>query len=142
MNLGIFFFFFKQKTAYEIMKAIFQMQQNRTDLPKVFDPPKIDEESVGKILKSVVLSNPNAPKLAADFSIKYPGKQGGRTDAEMTLMVPKSQLKISDVGGTKLYSIDVTGEVLKEGQLFENYRYRFDYPAEIKDEKLPIVIDR
>ncbi|HEY4642539.1 MAG TPA: VWA domain-containing protein [Thermoanaerobaculia bacterium] len=130
------------KDGDEIMKAIFQMQQNRTDLPKVFDPPKIDEESVGKILKSVVLSNPNAPKLAADFSIKYPGKQGGRTDAEMTLMVPKSQLKISDVGGTKLYSIDVTGEVLKEGQLFENYRYRFDYPSDIKDEKLPVVIDR
>src|SRR2546423_12978287 len=60
----------------------------------------------------------------------------------MTLMVPKSQLKIADVGGTKLYSIDVTGEVLKEGQLFENYRYRFDYPADIKDEKLPVVIDR
>ena len=130
------------KNGEEILKAIFQMQQNKTDLPKVFDPPKIDEESVGKILKSVVLTNPNAPKLNAEFGIRYPGKQGGRTDAEMTLMVPRSQLKVADVGGTKLYSIDVTGEVLKEGQLFENYRYRFDYPADIKDEKLPVVIDR
>jgi Ca-activated chloride channel family protein len=130
------------KDGEEVMKAIFQMQQNKTDLPKVFDPPKIDEEGIGKILKSVVLTNPNAPKLAADFNIRYPGKQGGRTDAEMTLLVPKGQLTSADVGGAKLYSIDVTGEVLKEGQLFENYRYRFDYPADIKDEKLPIVIDR
>src|SRR5205085_7388257 len=40
------------------------------------------------------------------------------------------------------YSFDVTGEVLKDGQLFENFRYRFDFPGDAKDEKLPIVIDR
>jgi Ca-activated chloride channel homolog len=130
------------KNGEDILKAIFQMQQNRTDLPKVFDPPKIDEESVGKILKSVVLTNPNVPKLAGEFVVRYPGKQGGRTDTEMTVFVPKSQLKIADVGGAKVYSLDVTGEVLKDGQLFENYRYRFDYPSDIKDEKLPVVIDR
>ena len=29
------------------------------------------------------------------------------------MLVPKSQLVLKDVGGTKLYSLDVTGEVLK-----------------------------
>jgi Ca-activated chloride channel family protein len=130
------------KDGDEILRAIFQMQQNKTELPKVYDPPVVSEEDVGKILKSVVLTNPNAVKLSADFSIRYPGKQGGRTAAEMTILVPKGQLKTADVGGSQLYSIDVTGEVLKNGQLFENYRYRFDFPAAIKDEKLPVVIDR
>jgi VWFA-related protein len=32
--------------------------------------------------------------------------------------------------------------VLKEGKLWEKYRYRFDFPAEIKADQLPIVIDR
>ena len=130
------------KDGDEILKAIFQMQQNKVDLPKVYDPPKIDEESVGKILKSVVLRDPNAPKLEGELAVRYPAKQGGRTDAELTLLVPKSQLKVAEVGGAKLYSIDVTGEVLKDGNLFENYRYRFDYPADIAAEKLPVVIDR
>ncbi len=130
------------KDGEEILKAIFQMQQNKTDLPKVYDPPPINEEDVGKILRSVVLRNPNAPKLDAEFAARYPGKQGSRTDVELTLLVPKDQLKIADVSGSKLYSLDVTGEVLKDGKLFENFRYRFDYPADIKDAKLPVVIDR
>src|SRR5437879_12285927 len=60
----------------------------------------------------------------------------------MTVLVPRAQLALQDVGGTKQYSLDVTGEILKEDQLFENYRYRFDYPGDLKDDKVAVVIDR
>src|SRR5947208_16670403 len=69
-------------------------------------------------------------------------KQGTMTNTHMTLLVPRSQLTLKDVGGTKLYSLDVTGEVLKDDQLFENYRYRFDYPGDVQSEQLAAVIDR
>src|SRR5205807_2334005 len=52
------------------------------------------------------------------------------------------QVALKDVNGTKLYSLDVTGEVLKDDQLFENYRYRFDYPADVTSDKLAVVFDR
>jgi Ca-activated chloride channel homolog len=130
------------KDGDKILRAIFQMQQGKVDLLHVYDPPKINEEDVGKMLRSIVLSDPNAPKLPAEFSVRYPGKQGGRTDAELTLLVPRASLKTADVGGQQLYSIDVTGEVLKDGKLFENFRYRFDFPADTKSDKLPVVIDR
>ena len=126
----------------EIMKAISQNQSNRTLLLNVFDPPKMNEEDVHKILRSVVIATPNATKLPAEFAVKFPAKQGSKTDAEMTVSVPRSQITTKDVGGTKLYSLDVTGEVLRDGELYENYRYRFDFPADVKDEKLPLVIDR
>lgn len=126
----------------EIMKAISQNQINRTLLLNVFDPPKMNEEDVRKILRSVVLATPNAPKLPAEFAVKFPAKQGAKTDAEMTVMIPRSQVVTKEVGGTKLYSLDVTGEVLRDGELYENYRYRFDFPSDVKDEKLPLVIDR
>ncbi|HLJ74365.1 MAG TPA: VWA domain-containing protein, partial [Thermoanaerobaculia bacterium] len=130
------------KDGDEILKAIYQSQLNKTDLMKVFNPPPVNEEDVHKILRSVVLADPNAPKLPAEFSVQYPAKQGGRTDAQMTLLIPRSQLTLKNVDGSKLYSLDVTGEVLKDGALFENYRYRFDYPGDIKDEKVAVVIDR
>jgi Ca-activated chloride channel family protein len=133
---------FECKWGDEILRALFQMQQNVTDLPKVFDPPAVNEEDVHKILRSVVLATPNATKLTAEYSVQFPAKQGSRTDAEMTVLVPKSQLTLKDIAGTKTYSVDVVGEVMREDQLFENYRYRFDFPADIKDEKLPLVIDR
>ena len=129
------------KFGDEILRAIFQMQQNTTDLPKVFEPPAVNEEDVHKILRSVVLANPNAPKLT-EYSVQFPAKQGSRTDAEVTLLVPRAQLALKDVAGTKTYSIDVVGEVLKDEQLFENYRYRFDFPGDSTAEKFPIVIDR
>jgi Ca-activated chloride channel family protein len=76
------------------------------------------------------------------MSITYPARQGNRTAVEITLLVPRSQLIVKDVGGTKLYSLDVVGEVLKDDRLFENYRYRFDYPADVKSEQIAVVLDR
>jgi len=133
---------FQCKDGDEIQKAIYQSQLNKTDLMKVFTPPEVNEEDVHKILRSVVLADPNAPQLTTDFSIRFPAKQGSRTDAEMTLFVPRAQLTAKDVGGTRTFSLDVTGEILKDGEMFENYRYRFDYPADIKDEKVAAVVDR
>jgi Ca-activated chloride channel family protein len=134
---------FECKNGDEIMKALNYSAFNKIDLlTKVFVPPPVNEEDVRKILRSVVISSPNAAALTADFSVAYPAKQGSRTAAEMTVLVPKSQLVVKDVGGTKLYSIDVTGEVLKNEQLYENYRYRFDYPADIKADQLAVVVDR
>ncbi len=133
---------FQCKNGDEILKAIYQTQMNKTDVMKVFNPPEVNEEDVHKILRSVVLASPNATHLSADLSVQFPAKQGSRTDAQITLLVPRSELTLKDVSGTKLYSLDVTGEILKDDQLFENYRYRFDYPGDIKDEKVAVVIDR
>jgi Ca-activated chloride channel family protein len=130
------------KDGDEILRAIGQVQQNRIDLLSVFDPPKVNEEDVRKILRSVVLASPGATQLSADFSVRFPGKQGSKTDAEMTILVPRSQLTLKDVGGVQTYSVDLTGEVMRDEQLYDNYRYRFDYPADVKDEKIPIVVDR
>lgn len=126
----------------ELIKAITQMVQGRVDLLKLFEPPRGDDERSRQLLRSVVVANPNAPKLSAEFSVRFPTKEGSRTDVQMMLLVPRSELSPAEVGGQEVYTVDVTGEVLKEGKLWEKYRYRFDFPAEIKAERLPIVIDR
>ena len=126
----------------EVLRAISQQQANRTQLLSVFDPPKVNEEDVKKILRSVVLANPDARKLTTEFSVRYPAKQGARTDAEITLLIPRSELTLKELGGAATYSIDVTGEVLRDDKLYENYRYRFDFPGDVKDEKVPIIVDR
>jgi Ca-activated chloride channel family protein len=60
----------------------------------------------------------------------------------MMVLVPRSEVTAAQVAGAEVYTIDVTGEVLKEGNLWEKYRYRFDFPGDMTGEKLPIVIDR
>jgi hypothetical protein len=90
----------------------------------------------------VVLADPNAPKLEAAMTVGYPHGDGNRTDAQLTILVPRAQLKTTSAGDAAVYTIEVIGEVLRDEKLWEKYRYRFDFPSDFKDEKLPIVIDR
>jgi Ca-activated chloride channel homolog len=130
------------KDGDEIMRAITSMVQARVDLSKLFDPPQLKAEDEQVLFRSVVLPNPNAPKLNAEFSVRYPTKDGSRTDVQMMLLVPRAEVTPAAVGEAEVYTVDVVGEVLRDGKLFEKYRYRFDFPGDFKGDKLPIVVDR
>jgi Ca-activated chloride channel family protein len=112
------------------------------DNAQLFNPPAVDPEQVRKIFHSVVMPTSGAKPLPAQLSVAYPSKQGSRTAVEMTILVPRSQLVVKEVGGANLYSLDVVGEVLKDDRLFETYRYRFDYPAAIGTDQIAVVLDR
>jgi len=126
----------------ELVAALAQMKLEENNVQKVFEPPQVDEESVGRILRSVVLTDPGAPKLNATINVDYPSGDGNKTDAQLTVMVPRGELKTTDVGGVAVYTVEVIGEVLRDEKMWERYRYRFDFPGTIQDAQLPIVIDR
>jgi Ca-activated chloride channel family protein len=126
----------------ELQAALAQMKMDETRVQKVFEPPTVDEEQVGRILRSLVLANANAPKLNAEISVRYPSGDGRKTDTQFTLLVPRSELKTTAVGGVSVYTVEVIGEVLREDRMWERYRYRFDFPGDLQDAKFPIVIDR
>jgi VWFA-related protein len=130
------------KNAERLRAAMESTEQARATLSKVFQAPPVAEEPMRLLLKSMVLADPKAPKFSAEMTVRFPRRDGNRTDAEVTILVPRSKIAVSDLAGTKTYRIDVTGEVLKDEELFEKYRYRFDFPADIKAEMLPVVIDR
>ena len=64
------------KYGDEFLRAIYQAQLNKFDLARVFEPPQVNEEDVHKILRSVVLATPNAPKLDARGQRAVPGQAG------------------------------------------------------------------
>lgn len=130
------------KDGDEITRTITAMVQSRVDLLTLFEPPKMSEDDTRNMLRSLVAVNPNAPKLNAEFSVSYPAKDGSRTDVQMMLLVPRAEVTAAEVGGAEVYTLDVVGEVLKNGDLWEKYRYRFDFPGDFKGDKLPIVVDR
>jgi Ca-activated chloride channel family protein len=129
-------------TADAALAAIESAHFRALDNARIFQPPAVDPEQVRKIFHSVVMSTTGAKALPAQLSIAYPARQGNRTAVEITILVPRSQLILKEVGGTKLYSLDVVGEMLKDERLFENYRYRFDYPADVKSDQIAVVLDR
>ncbi len=128
--------------ADEVMRALSASQLTGQDWPKAFLPPPVDKEAVKRVLQKVVIPTPGAAKLATEVSVAFPFRHGERTDAQVVILVPRSELVVKEVGATKAYGVDVIGEVLRDGELFEHFRYRFDYPAESAGDKLPVVVDR
>jgi Ca-activated chloride channel family protein len=126
----------------ELAAAMGQMRNDAMRLGKLYDPPAVNGEDVNRILRSVVLADPNAPKLQADLTVAYPYRDGNRTDAQLTIFVPRAQLKTTSAGNTTVYTLDIIGEVLRDEKMWEKYRYRFDFPGDMSEEKLPVVIDR
>ncbi|HEX8173471.1 MAG TPA: VWA domain-containing protein [Thermoanaerobaculia bacterium] len=125
-----------------IVKAMAQMQLYREKVMKVFDPPAINEEDVHRVLRSSVVADKTAKPLSASIAVTYPEANGNKTDAQLQIYVPRAELQTTSVAGVAVYSIDVVGEVLRDGKMWEKYRYRFDFSGDSKEEKLPIVIDR
>ncbi|HVT03805.1 MAG TPA: VWA domain-containing protein [Thermoanaerobaculia bacterium] len=130
------------KDGDAVLKAIYQTQQNRFDIPKLFIPPVVKEEDVHRMLRTSVIADPAARKFTAEISTKYPTKRGAMTAAEVTILVPTSELVAKDLGGAKFYDVDVVGEVLRNDQMFESFRYRFDFPVESVQGRIPIVFER
>ena len=130
------------KDGDALAAAISWMGANEDRLNDIYTPPPVNEEDVNRILRSSVVLDPKAPKLEAAMTVAYPASDGSKTDAQLTILVPRAQLKTTGVDNVNVYTIDVVGEVLRDGKMWERFRYRFDYPGEIQDEKLPIVIDR
>ena len=98
---------------------------------------------MSRLLRAAVLSDPNAPPLGcADMSVAYARGIGLKTDAQITIYIARDQLKTTTTGGVSVYTVDVTGEVIRDGKMWEKYRYRFDFPGDINEDRLPIVIDR
>jgi Ca-activated chloride channel family protein len=126
----------------QLNAAIVQMRNEAMRIQRVFEPPPVNGEDVNRILRSVVLADPNAPKLEAAMSVAYPHGDGNHTDAQLTIYVPRAQMKTTAAGDATVYTLDVVGEVLRDEKLWEKYRYRFDFAGDSKEEKFPIVIDR
>jgi Ca-activated chloride channel family protein len=126
----------------QLTAAIAQMRMEGLRVQNLFDPPAVNGEDVNRILRSVVLADPNAPKLEAAMTIAYPHGDGNQTDAQLTIFVPRAQLKTTAAGDATVYTLEVVGEVLRDEKLWEKYRYRFDFPGESTEEQFPIVIDR
>ncbi|HEY0158628.1 MAG TPA: VWA domain-containing protein [Thermoanaerobaculia bacterium] len=133
---------FSCKDGEWAMGAMARMIRDAHKIHTLFIPPPVNEEDVNRILRSSVIADEKAPKLTADVTVAYPHGDGSKTDAQLTIMVPRSQLKTTTAGTSTVYTIEVVGEVLRDEKMWEKYRYRFDFPGDVTDEKLPIVIDR
>jgi len=130
------------KDTEYLFAAVKYMRDRYDHLYHAWEPPKWDPEALSRVVRSVVIANPNAVKIEPKTAIAYPSTDGSKVDVQFAFDVPRAQVQPNEVNNVKVYSIEVTGEVLRDGKMWERFRYAFDFPSETAGETLPVVVDR
>jgi len=80
----------------------------------------------------------------ATVEIEYPGRHQNRTVIQGVISVDKSEVQVSelsDIGAS--YNFLATGEIIREGRLFDSFRYQYNLPAtQLKTRAIPLVFER
>jgi Ca-activated chloride channel homolog len=71
----------------------------------------------------------DAAKLPAELAIDFPGRRQARTLVQGLLEVPREAVALAELGEHRSYNFVLNGEVLQDGRLFDNFRYKFDLPV-------------
>jgi VWFA-related protein len=72
---------------------------------------------------------PGVTLLPAKLSFEFPGRYQNRTVMEGVVSVPAESAGQSSLVGTHTHDLLLNGELLQNGQLFDSFRYKFDFPA-------------
>jgi VWFA-related protein len=84
-----------------------------------------------------------APALPARLDLAFPGRYQNRTVVQGLLAVPASAVGQAALGEARSYNLLLTGEVVRDGELFDSFRYKFDLPAtEGAPESIPLAFER
>ena len=72
---------------------------------------------------------PGAETFPAEVTWMFPGRNQNRTTLQGVVTVPVDQLTSRVFAGRELVHLTVTGEVLRNDRVFEQFRYRFELPV-------------
>jgi Ca-activated chloride channel homolog len=84
----------------------------------------------------------SAVPLPAKLEVSFPGRWQNRTVLQGIVSVPAGTAGQAALGEARSYNLLLTGEVLRDGQLFDSFRYKFDLPASEAPEAIPLAFER
>ena len=109
----------------------------------LFQPPTVETEGVDQILSMTTDVREGATALGVARLVRFPELRANKIGMDLSLLVPKAELKSRSLGEESFYNVDVIGEVVKDDRLIDNFKYRFDIPTqEIAGEKIPVTVRR
>ena len=110
---------------------------------QLFQPPVVETEGVDQILTMTTDLHEGAADLAVAKLVRFPDMRSNKLGMDLSLLVPKAELKPRALGEESFYNVDIVGEIVKDDRLIDNFKYRFDIPTgEIGGEKIPLTVRR
>ena len=109
----------------------------------LFQPPIVETEGVDQILSMTTDVSANAANLDVSKLIRFPDQRANRIGVDLSLLLPRSDLKSRQLGEEVFYNVDIIGEVVKDERLIDNFKYRFDIPTnEVTGDRIPVTVRR
>jgi VWFA-related protein len=100
-----------------------------TLMARLIEPPEAPSAEWTLTFEAYTTDVPeDAEPLDASLEVRYPARYQARTVVEAVVEIDPSSARRDEVGGQSSYNFFLTGEVLREDALFENFRYKFDLP--------------
>ncbi len=85
----------------------------------------------------------DATPLPGRVEVEFTGRHQSRTLMEGRVILEREGAGLADLGGHRSYNFLVTGEILRDEELFESFRYKFDFPAiDVQGDEIPLVFQR
>jgi len=110
---------------------------------KLFQPPSVETEGVDQILTMTTDLAAGSVPLGLVKLVRFPEMRANKIGVDLSLLVPRSDLKPRELGEEKFYNVDLIGEVVKGDRLIDNFKYRFDIPTtEVNADKIPLTVRR
>ncbi len=105
--------------------------------------PKPDVEGADHILQMTTDVQAGASTLPLQRVFRFPEAIGSRIRMELSVLLERDSLSKKQIGEETFFDVDVVGEVVRDGRLIDNFRYRFDFPAStISGPFVPLMVER
>lgn len=124
----------------DILAALVQAIDVEASLPQILPQPS--EEWVSAFQARSTDVDPEAELLPGEIRIGYPGRHQSRTVVQGTVAIPRVAVDLMETGDYRSFNLLVDGEILRQKELFDHFRYRFDFPADAHSDELPLVLQR
>lgn len=83
-----------------------------------------------------------AQPFPAQVDVSFPGRYGSRTVVQTLVTVPRQEVRPERLKDSSSYNFVVDGEILYRDELFEQFRYRFQFPEGEAQATLPMAFQR
>ena len=111
---------------------------------KLSRPPTQSSGEWAETFKAYSTEIPDgAETFAASLTVNYPGRYKARTVVQAMLAIDRTELAEAQFSSYRSYNLLVVGEVLREGKLFDHFRYSYNHPLEtLSSETVPLIFER
>lgn len=104
---------------------------------------KPDVEGADRILQMTTDLQPGTAPLPVQRVFRFPELVGNRMRMDLAVLLERDSLTKKQIGDESFFDVDLVGEVVREGRLVDNFRYRFDFPvSSVNGPFVPLTIER